>query len=73
MVNRDHDEPREGEQVAVAWGLDADVLATVVQVYGPPGRRHVLLLLTPETTGGVVAEETTLSVPLDAVQATEAA
>lgn len=74
MVNQQaNPEPSEGDLVLVTWGLDGDVSAEVVQVYGPPARRHVLVRLTPDLSGDVVAEPTTLSVPLDAIKQPEAA
>jgi len=61
-----------GEPVVVAWGL-ADVIGTVHEVYGPPARKHVVVKLTPELSGDVVDEPTTVSVPLDAVRRVEPA
>ena len=37
------------------------------QVYGPPGHRHVVIMLTPEISG-VVDEPTTVTLPLDDVK-----
>ncbi len=61
-----------GEPVIVVWGL-ADVIGTVHEVYGPPARKHVVVKLTPELSGDVVDEPTTVSVPLDAVRRVEPA
>ncbi len=61
-----------GEPVVVAWGL-ADVIGTVHEVYGSPARKHVVVKLTPELSGDVVDEPTTVSVPLDAVRRVEPA
>jgi hypothetical protein len=40
------------------------VHGTVHKVYGPPGHRHVVIMLTPEISG-VVDEPTTVTLPLD--------
>ncbi len=60
-------EPKYGDAVVVPWGLEADVAGTVQEVYGPVGRRHVVVLLSPEVSGSVVDEPTTISLPLGAV------
>lgn len=66
-------EPQPDTRVLVEWGLEGQVAADVVEVYGPPARRHVLVRLTPEVSGDIVDEPVTLSVPLDAVRQAEAA
>lgn len=66
-------EPQSGAKVQVQWGLDGYVEAEVVEVYGPPTRRHVLVCLTPELSGDIVDDRKTLSVPLAAVKQAEAA
>lgn len=38
------------------------------EVYGPPTRRHVIVLLTPELSGEIVGEPTTVAMPIDAVK-----
>lgn len=53
-----------GEEVVLPWGI-SEVHATVVEVYGPPGRRSVVVELTPDLSDFVVAEPTTLSVPME--------
>lgn len=57
-----------GDRVLIAWGLEDDVCGTVQEVYGPAGRRHVVVLLTPDVSGPVVNEPSTVSVPIDAVK-----
>lgn len=42
-------------------------------VYGLPGREHVLVWLSPEISGEIVAEKVTQTVPLDAVRSVTAA
>lgn len=57
-----------GDEVLIPWGFDEDVRGTVQEVYGPPARRHVVVLLTPELSGSVVDEPSTVSMPIDAVK-----
>lgn len=66
-------EPHPGERVLVEWGLGNQVGAEVLEVYGPPARRHVLVRLTPQLSSDVVDEPTTLSVPLSEVEQVETA
>jgi hypothetical protein len=57
-----------GDEVLVPWGPEYDVRGTVQEVYGPPARRHVVVRLTPELSGPVVDEPTTVAMPIDAVK-----
>ena len=57
-----------GDEVLIPWGFDEDVRGRVQEVYGPPARRHVVVLLTPELSGSVVDEPSTVSMPIDAVK-----
>jgi hypothetical protein len=41
---------RYGDEVLIPWGPATEVRGTVQEIYGPPARRHVLVLLTPELT-----------------------
>jgi hypothetical protein len=66
-------EPQIGERVLVKWGPDAQVMAEVMEVYGPDARRHVLVLLTPEVSDDVVDQPTTLALPMYAVEQVETA
>lgn len=59
---------RYGDEVLIPWGPATEVRGTVQEVYGPPARRHVVILLTPELTGSVVDEPSTVSMPIDAVK-----
>jgi len=59
-------EPEYGEEVSFPLGLE-EVHGTVHEVYGPPGHRHVVIMLTPEISG-VVDEPTTVTLPLDDVK-----
>jgi len=58
---------KTGDQVLVLWGL-AEVRGTIVEVYGAHARPHVVVELTPELSGEIVAEVTTVSLPADAVR-----
>lgn len=57
-----------GDEVLIPWGFEDDVRGTVQEVYGPSARRHVLVLLTPELSGSVIDEPSTVSMPIDAVK-----
>lgn len=56
-----------GDVISIPWGLDT-VEGTVQEIYGPPMFRHVIVRLTPELSGYVVDEPTTVSMPLDIVR-----
>jgi len=57
-----------GDEVLIPWGFEDDVRGTVQEVYGPPARRHVVVLLTPEISGPVVDEPSTVSMPAASVR-----
>lgn len=59
------DDLAPGTRVRLPFGLDT-IEAEVDHVYGPPGRRHVLVWLTPELSE-IVVEPETMSVPLERV------
>ena len=61
-----NNEPEFGEVVEIPWGNRYTVRATVNEVYGH-SVRHVVVVLTPELSD-VVAEPTTLSIPLNKVK-----
>lgn len=65
-------EPQPGSRVLVEWGIDGRVAAEVDEVYGPRLRRHVLVRLSPEVSGSIVAETVTFAVPLTAVHEPDA-
>jgi hypothetical protein len=65
MVNEDL---AFGDEVLIPWGFEEDVRGTIQEVYGPPARRHVVVLLTPQVSGAVVDEPSTVSMPIDAVK-----
>lgn len=57
-----------GDEVLIPWGVESEVRGTVQEVYGPATYRHVVVRLTPEISGYVVSEPTTVVWPLDAVK-----
>lgn len=57
-----------GDEVLIPWGFEDDVRGTVQEIYGPPGRRHVVVLLTPGLSGAIVDGPSTVSMPIDAVK-----
>lgn len=76
MVNDSHTDrpiPPTGAIVSFPWGLGHDLFGRVVEVYGPPGRPQVLIELSPELSGDIVDESTTVSLPLDAITIASAA
>lgn len=56
------------DEVEIPWGPRSRVRAKVREVYGQTGHRQVVVLLTPEVSGYVVAEPTTLSLSIDKVR-----
>lgn len=56
-----------GDEVIIPWGLD-EVRGTVREVYGTPPKVQVVVELTPELTGPVVEESTTVTMPEEAVR-----
>lgn len=61
------DEMSHGDEVLIPWGLD-EVRGRVHEVYGSPPRRQVVVELTPELSGSVVDERTTVTLPIEAVR-----
>ena len=56
-----------GDVVVVPWGL-AEVRGTIAEIYGSATRAHVVIELTPDVSGDVVDEPTTVSLPLESVR-----
>lgn len=56
-----------GEEVIIPWGVE-EVRGTVHEVYGKPPRVRVVVRLTPELTGEVVDEPTTVTLRSDVVR-----
>ena len=62
-----------GEEVEVPWGFDFTVRGTVHEVYGYDDDLRVVVLLTPELSGYVVDEPTTVVWPIAKVKKIAAA
>lgn len=60
-------EPIHGDTVEIPWGPQSAVRAKVHEVYGQPGRRHVVVILSPEVSGYIVDKPTTLSLSISKV------
>ena len=56
-----------GDNVVIPWGVD-EVRGTVAEVYGTGPARRVVVALTPELSGFVVDEPTTVALPYDVVR-----
>ena len=56
-----------GEVVVVAWGL-AEVRGTITEIYGSATRADVVIEMTPEVSGDVIDEPTTVSLPLESIR-----
>ncbi len=56
-----------GTRVTIEWGL-SEIEATVVEAYGPTHKRYIVIELSPELSGNVVDEPTTVTLPADAVR-----
>jgi hypothetical protein len=50
------------DKVAVAWGLD-EIVGVVIGVYGPPGRRSVVVRVPTRGPSGEVLAESDISFP----------
>lgn len=61
-----------GDVVVIPWGI-AEIRGTVAEVYGPVSDRQVVVALTPETSGFVVDEPTTVAFPIHLVRPAVAA
>ena len=60
-------EPKHGDIVEIPWGHRATVRGEVREVYGH-SHRHVVVVLKPGLSDGVVTEDTTLSIPVSEVK-----
>lgn len=56
-----------GGEIIISWGLD-EVHGTGHEIYGEEPRVQVVVMLTPELSGNIVAEATTVVVPLGEVR-----
>jgi histidinol-phosphate/aromatic aminotransferase/cobyric acid decarboxylase-like protein len=64
--------PKPGDKVAVAWGLD-EIIGTVIEIYGPPARRSVLVRVPTHGPTGETLEESDISFPEHALRVVTAA
>jgi hypothetical protein len=64
--------PTLGDVVLITWGV-AETRGRVIEVYGAAGHRQVVLELTPELSGDMFVEPTTVSLPIDEVRLATAA
>lgn len=55
------------DEVMIQWGF-TEIRGRVAEVYGPPAQRRVVVALEPELSSYVVAEGTTVSLPLGYVR-----
>lgn len=51
------------DEVMIQWG-SAEIRGRVAEVYGPPALRRVIVALEPELSSYIVAEPTTVSIPI---------
>jgi primosomal protein N' len=63
---------KPGDKVAVPWGLD-EVIGVVLEVYGPPARRSVLVRVPTLGPAGETLDESDISFPEHALRAVTAA
>lgn len=67
-----HDDLQAGDEVVVPWGVD-EVLGKIIVLYGDAPRIQVVIELQPELSSFVVAETTTITLPLSAIRRSRAA
>lgn len=60
-------ELRYDDEVMIRWGF-TEVRGRVAEVYGPQALRRVVVALEPELSSYVVAEPTTVSIPIAQVR-----
>lgn len=63
---------KRGDKVAVPWGLD-EVVGVVLEVYGPPARRSVLVRVPTRGPSGETLSESDISFPEHALRVVTAA
>ena len=63
---------KPGDKVAVPWGLE-EVVGIVVEVYGPPARRSVLVHVPTRGPSGETLNESDISFPEHALHVVAAA
>lgn len=67
-----HEDLLAGDEVVIPWGVD-EVLGKIVEFYGDAPKIQVVIELQPELSSFVVAETTTITLPLSAVRRSGAA
>ncbi len=67
-----HKRVKAGDKVAVPWGLD-EIVGVVVDVYGPPARRSVLVRVPTRGPSGETLDESDISFPENTLRAVTAA
>lgn len=72
MTDNEATDLRYGDEVVIPWGID-EVHGTVHNIYGSPPNVRVVVRLTPELTGSVVDEPTTVTVPAERIKRVEPA
>ena len=60
------------DTVLIPWGR-SEVRGRAIELYGTPPRCHIVVELTPELSSYVVAEPTTVTLPVDRVRRAEVA
>ena len=63
---------KPGDKVAVSRGLD-EIVGVVVEIYGPPARRSVLVRVPTHGPSGETLDEPEISFPEDALRVVAAA
>lgn len=63
---------KPGDKVATPWGLD-EIVGVVLEIYGPPSRRSVLVRVPTHGPSGETLEESDISFPEHALRAVSAA
>jgi hypothetical protein len=63
---------KPGDKVAVPWGLD-EIIGTVVEIYGPPARRSVLVRVPTHGPSGETLDDSDISFPEHVLRAVTAA
>lgn len=67
MTDNEATDLRYGDEVVIPWGID-EVHGTVHNIYGTAPNVRVVVRLTPELTGTVVDEPTTVTVPAERIK-----
>jgi len=55
------------EEIVIPWG-NTEVRGRVAEVFGPPAQRRVVVALEPELSSYVVAEPTTVALPIGGIR-----